>query len=88
MRVLANYFAVKLNLTEAHHYDVAIVGLKAGPGALTKTAKQPTGEPCRQGGRISSCRRSTDVEQVCPFLRETNEQKLNAARSQSRVNVA
>ena len=33
MRVVANYFAVKLNLTEAQHYDVAIVGLKAGPGA-------------------------------------------------------
>ena len=33
MRVLANYFAVKLSLMEVHHYDVAIVGLKSGPGA-------------------------------------------------------
>ena len=32
VRVLANYFGVKLNLREAHHYDVAIVGLKQPRG--------------------------------------------------------
>lgn len=34
IRVLGNYFGVQLRLLEAHHYDVAIVGLKAGLGAL------------------------------------------------------
>ena len=33
IRVLGNYFGVQLRLMEAHHYDVAIVGLKAGLGA-------------------------------------------------------
>ena len=32
IRVLGNYFGVQLRLQEAHHYDVAIVGLKAGLG--------------------------------------------------------
>ena len=33
--MLANYFEVKLNLQEAHHYDVAIVGLKQPRGGAT-----------------------------------------------------
>lgn len=37
VKVLANYFGVKLNLTEAHHYDVAIVGLKQPRGGAPQT---------------------------------------------------
>ena len=38
VKVLVNYFGVKLNLTEAHHYDVAIVGLKQPRGGAPRAS--------------------------------------------------